>query len=209
MTIGQVTISAADWIASRVSDRMALMAAGQKNHLMQQAGAIAVEPSDENTGAQMDRRERDRAMLAAQESYKRVAQRIKSRLANPLPPEGATKIPAEPTTGDVLNTAMREAPRLTIQIQTGEQKAEAPAPTGAAMARPEIVFGLVETQEKKAQDRQVASVGEKEKETVKDVLARKDIDRETDLTAQGTNTALRTGLWEDLFVTQTLSQDAI
>ena len=28
MTIGQVTISAADWLASRVTDRVALMAAG-------------------------------------------------------------------------------------------------------------------------------------------------------------------------------------
>ena len=85
MTIGQVTISAADWIASRVSDRMALVAAGQRANLAQQTGSAAIPPSDENTGAQLDRRERERAALAAQESYRRVAQRI-SPAGKPLPP---------------------------------------------------------------------------------------------------------------------------
>lgn len=134
MAIGQVTISAADWLASRVSDRMALMAAGQKSHLVQQAAA-AVEPADENTGALLDRRERERALLAAQDSYKRVAQRIKSRLANPLPPaEDARPRSTASSERAALIESLRDNPRLAATLIAAEQEDEAEARDQAASA---------------------------------------------------------------------------
>ena len=203
MTIGQVTISAADWIASRVSDRMALVAAGQRANLAQQTGSAAIPPSDENTGAQLDRRERERAALAAQESYKRVAQRIKARLANPLPPPED----ARPAAGGAVTTeSLRGTAKFLATIIASEQKAEATGqPT--ASARPDPIFGLVEGEAKKAEDRQAASVAEKEKEAVKDAQIRIALERERALEALNRTPLFEKGLWDDLFVADELANE--
>ncbi|WP_116652740.1 hypothetical protein [Pelagibacterium sediminicola] len=201
MTIGQVTISAADWIASRVSDRMALVAAGQRASLAQQTGSAAIQPSDENTGAQLDRRERERAALAAQESYKRVAQRIKARLANPLPPPED----ARPATGRAVPTdALRGTAKFLATVIASEQKSEAPGQPGAAPSRSDPRFGLVEGEPKKAKDRQAASVAEKE--AVKEAQIRIALERERALEALNQTPLFETGLWDDLFVADELAE---
>lgn len=203
MTIGQVTISAADWIASRVSDRMALVAAGQRANLAQQTGSAAIQPSDENTGAQLDRRERERAALAAQESYKRVAQRIKARLANPLPPPEN----AGPAAGRAVTTdALRGTAKFLATVIASEQKSEAPGQPGAASPRSDPLFGLVEGEPKKAEDRQAASVAEKEKEAIKEAQIRIALERERALEALNRTPLFEKGLWDDLFVADELAE---
>ncbi|WP_196260633.1 hypothetical protein [Pelagibacterium limicola] len=195
MTIGQITISAADWLASRVSDRIALVVAGQKTDLSQQAGGKAVAPVEENIGAQLDRRERERSLLAAQESYKRVAQRIKSRLTNPLPP--AQEQPAQPKTAAeraIFVESLRKSPKLAATVIAAEQKAETSSGTNA---RPDALFGLTEPDLKKAGDRQAASVDEKEKEANEDGTRKP---RERGLTGLTDEAAVfRSGIWDDLF----------
>lgn len=208
MTIGQVTISAADWLASRVSDRMALVVAGQRAHLAQQTGSTAIQPSDENTGAQLDRRERERSMLAAQESYKRVAQRIKSRLANPLPP---TEHPAQPRTAverTALIESLRDSPKLATTVIAAETRAEALSTSNAAQSRPDAIFGLAETEQKKAEDRQAASVDEKEKEAAIEADIRVAMAREQALATRNTTPLFEKGLWDDLFIAEELAQEA-
>lgn len=209
MTIGQVTISAADWIASRVSDRIALVAAGHKAQLAQQANGQAIQPTEENIGAQLDRRERERAMLAAQESYKRVAQRIKSRLANPLSSEETIKAPAATASERAqLIESLRDSPKLMTTVIAAEQKAEAASSANSTATRLDAVFGLTETEQKKAEDRQAASVGEKEKEAAIEAEIRVAIAREQALETRGTTPVFEKGLWDDLFVAEELAQEA-
>lgn len=207
MTIGQVTISAADWLASRVSDRMALVVAGQKSTLTQQTGSNAIEPAEENAGAQLDRRERERSMLAAQESYKRVAQRIKSRLANPLPPAdqpGQTRSAAERM---AMIESLKDSPKLAATVIAAEQTADKPAPANTPQTRLDAMFGLTETERKKAQDRQAASVDEKEKEAAIDAEIRATIAREQALETRNATPVFEKGLWDDLFVAEDLAED--
>lgn len=201
MTIGQVTISAADWIASRVSDRIALVAAGHKAQLAQQANGQAIQPTEENIGAQLDRRERERAMLAAQESYKRVAQRIKSRLANPLPPEGEGARP-ERTSAEraALIEGQRGSSKLATSVIAAENRAEAPSPANI-QPRLEAMFGLAEGEAKKAEDRQAASVDEKEKGAAREIQIEMVFDEQADLEARS-DAAFKKGLWDDLFAAE-------
>lgn len=202
MTIGRVTISAADWLASRVSDRMALVTAGQKNNLVQQGGGVSVQPAEEDVGAQLDRRQRERSNLAAQESYKRVAARIKSRLANPPNPREAI----DPTTlraaqdRDVAFEALRESPRIAATLIAAEQRAEAQQSNTQA-TRPEPLFALVDTGQKKTQP-----TGEENARAANETIAA-DSALERQVHERARIATLRDhdepGLWDDLFVEST------
>jgi hypothetical protein len=208
MTIGQITISAADWLASRVSDRIALVVAGQTTDLAQQLGSKAVQPPEENIGALLDRRERERSIHAAQESYKRVAQRIKSRLATPLTPPDPQAIPRSAAERAAMIESLRNSPKLATTIIAAEQKAETPSTSSSASSRPDALFGLAETDQKKAEDRQAASVDEKEKEATLGDMIRTTINREDAIVASGTTPLFEKGLWDDLFVAENLTQEA-
>jgi len=90
MTIGQITISAADWMASKVSDRMELLAIAAQQSADEPDAVIAASESGKgNTDS--EHRNRDRSILAAQENYKRVAARIKARLSAPDDTESKVK----------------------------------------------------------------------------------------------------------------------
>lgn len=199
MTIGQVTISAADWLASRVSDRMALVVAGQKSALTQQTGSTAIEPGEENAGAQLDRRQRERSILAAQESYKRVAQRIKSRLANPIPPTS----PSDQTRSSSERTAILEglerSPKLAATLIAAEQ-AEKTGPANSSPIRLDALFGIAEPEQKKAEDRQAASVEERENAAAIGAEREAEEAREP----RDTTPVFQKGLWDDLFVANDL-----
>lgn len=205
MTIGQVTISAADWLASRVSDRMALVVAGQRTNLAQQTGSTAVQPTEENTGAQLDRRERERSILAAQESYKRVAQRIKARLANPLPTIDQAEQPRSAAERAAMIESLRDSPKLATTVIAAEQKAEGTAPANAGHTRPDAIFGLAEPFSKKAQDRQAASVDEKEKEAGVEADDLADAVHKEAFKTSDTAPIFEKGLWDDLFVAEDLA----
>lgn len=195
MTIGQVTISAADWLASRVSDRMALVLAGQQSNLVQQTGSKAVQPPEENARAQMERRERERAALAAQESYARVAARIKSRLASRTETEeqrpGA--LPRTDAERNAILESVKDSPRLLTSIIASEQKADSQQAQQQTSQRAEPLFGLAEADQKKT-----GAENAKEKREENDAILRADEHRWARARADA-DPVFEKGLWDDLF----------
>lgn len=199
MAIGQVTISAADWIASRVSDRMALALAGQQSTLAQQGGGKSIQPVEDNAGSHMERRERERAALAAQESYARVAARIKSRLASRIDAqEQRPGAPAQtPADRNAILESVKDNPKLVTSIIASEQKSEsqqAQQPQQAGQQRPEPLFGLAEADQKKTD----AEDAKKER-AEKDAILRADEERRERRRAEDAEPLFEKGLWDDLF----------
>ncbi len=135
MTIGQITISAADWMASKVSDRMELLAiAAQQTAAEPGAGAVtaASETGKGNTGN--EHRDRERSILAAQENYKRVAARIKARLSAPEETESRTNArEIEDQTRKTVIASLEKSPSLAAALMADipragpETKSSSPA----------------------------------------------------------------------------------
>ena len=185
MTIGQVTISAADWLASRVTDRVALMAAGQRTVLSQQAGSEPVQPAQEDVGAQMERRQRERAILTAQENYRRVAERIKARLRENGAADPATA--ARPKEGDATQPRAKEAaldPVRSAAVLTRSAQADEAVRTGLP-GRPEPVMGMIELEQKKTSE----ALAKKDASDAASAADRDDDDR----------LVFTRGRWADLF----------
>lgn len=89
MAIGQITISAADWLAARVTDRLALMTASSRiEDLSQSNSGTAVAPPEDSGESGLEQRQH--SLLAAQDSYRKVAARIKARLADTPPADPPT-----------------------------------------------------------------------------------------------------------------------
>ncbi|WP_404401741.1 hypothetical protein [Pelagibacterium halotolerans] len=144
MAIGQITISAADWLAARVTDRLAItVAASRMDEAAQLGGNVAVTPSEEDGQSQLDQRRQQRSILAAQESYRRVAARIKSRLANrtETEPAGSSESAGDANGRAKLLEGLRDNPKLAATLIAGdasEAKADKPAtPADTAFMSPD------------------------------------------------------------------------
>lgn len=214
MTIGQVTISAADWLASRVSDRMALVAAQQRTDLTQQMAGKAVPPADEDAGAQLERRQRERSAQVAQESYRRIAARIKSRLASA--PEHSLAVDPGSIRNDAGRAAMlenfRESPRIVASLIAADQKIESIQPVSQNQfgQRLDPLFAPVEAGLKKARAAQSVSPESAAANVEADAAAnaqREQEDERARKTQDVQEPVFEKGLWDDLFVADRLTSN--
>ncbi|MCD7061258.1 hypothetical protein [Pelagibacterium xiamenense] len=206
MAIGQVTISAADWIAARVTDRMAIMAAASRiDEQSQLSGNIAVPPTEENAQSQLDQRRRQHSLLAAQESYRRVAARIKARLASrpqseTVRVEDALRPSAERAR---LLEVMRDNPKLltTLIAGTADTNQTQPAKTAARVDAVPAPFGAGQTKPFEPPPAQESTTAQNTPDGGPDSTDTLTVweTAEARADAIAADTALRKGLWADLF----------